>query len=563
MQTNEVRLHHPFFGRSDVDLDLLAASSSLPFLWAECSQQAEANIHYYPQHDAINPALVHAGSTALGYLSSIDTTTHVASEASDQTGQGALGSDHVGKAAVPVRNDAKDGSLPRRRAQSSTQQSLKIEQFMPELAEMRRSKSRPRSRKNVLKCDKTPKAIIKVDKRGVMQGMFQTFGSHQIVRRRMNDDERSASAMTRHLGACDRCRQLKARVRESLHAVRSLSQVAAVSQSWRLYAPGHGSTTNNNLINWMRQKQSENCLLPADVAHRGLLTDEAPRVIHLTQDVGYTLPVTVSTFLPDSGDITGYSWKDSAGNNQKMEMPPYYIQDLDQAILDIQQYARSSRSSYISSLLDGHSKVVCGTFEAAFRFLEANESTLLSYMLSLWAATRLTERTWRVCAPDTFGFSPPTENDNPWKGIVPVTPIMDTQLDEIAIRALLVPLGNKVLQELDQQMKKNDRKSCYVHACKSLLSFFHFAYPGSVPLSSITDRSLDVSDLVTMEQAGYLRMVRDELLKQEDKLRDWRNSSMYSTPMYWTYQLFLHDWRGDIEHVTPVDDFTEEDFMTS
>jgi len=39
--------------------------------------------------------------------------------------------------------------------------------------------------------------------------------------------------------------------------------------------------------------------------------------------------------------------------------------------------------------------------------------------------------------------------------------------------------------------------------------------------------------------------------------------SMYNTEMYWCYQLFCKDWRGDITHVGEVDDFTEEDFLTS
>ena len=38
---------------------------------------------------------------------------------------------------------------------------------------------------------------------------------------------------------------------------------------------------------------------------------------------------------------------------------------------------------------------------------------------------------------------------------------------------------------------------------------------------------------------------------------------MYKTELYWCYQMFYKDWHGDIPHAGPIDDFTEEDFMTS
>ncbi|KAI8626340.1 hypothetical protein F5Y19DRAFT_227142 [Xylariaceae sp. FL1651] len=334
--------------------------------------------------------------------------------------------------------------------------------------------------------------------------------------------------------------------------------------------------------------------------------DKTLRIIHLTQDMGYTLTVTASTFFPDSSDTTSYSWKDSSNNTRKMEMPPYFIYDLNEAVANMQEYATLSRSSYISSLLDGHNQVACLTFEAAFRYLDTNESSLISHALSLWAATRLTERTWRVCGPYTLDFNPSTERDNPWNGIIPVTPIMDTQLDEAAIKGLLIPLKTKVLMELDRKMKQPDPKTWYevslalcivlnnfewifadvvdyttrhgmksasrggvslsegyVHACKSLLSVFHFAFPDSVPFSTIKTRPIKVDDYVTAEQAEYLHSIRDALLKQGDKMADWRTRSMYETPLYWVYQLFLDDWKGDIKHITPVDNFTEEDFMTT
>ncbi|KAI8626341.1 hypothetical protein F5Y19DRAFT_227127 [Xylariaceae sp. FL1651] len=88
---------------------------------------------------------------------------------------------------------------------------LRIEQFNPGLGASRKRKTHRASRSDVLKHDKNPKAITKVNKIGALQGWFHIFGSNQHVRRRMNKEERTASAVTRILGACDRCRLHKQR----------------------------------------------------------------------------------------------------------------------------------------------------------------------------------------------------------------------------------------------------------------------------------------------------------------------------------------------------------------
>lgn len=38
---------------------------------------------------------------------------------------------------------------------------------------------------------------------------------------------------------------------------------------------------------------------------------------------------------------------------------------------------------------------------------------------------------------------------------------------------------------------------------------------------------------------------------------------MYDDEMYWCYQMLAREWRGDIPYAGEVDDFTEEDFLSS
>lgn len=44
------------------------------------------------------------------------------------------------------------------------------------------------------------------------------------------------------------------------------------------------------------------------------------------------------------------------------------------------------------------------------------------------------------------------DRNNPWNGIIPVTPIMDQQLDQIIIREILIPWRDSLLRELDRKI---------------------------------------------------------------------------------------------------------------
>ena len=60
-----------------------------------------------------------------------------------------------------------------------------------------------------------------------------------------------------------------------------------------------------------------------------------------------------------------------------------------------------------------------------------------------------------MCArADSPPFESPYEAGCPYNGIVPVTPIMDTQIDDIALRALVIPLGQLVIRELNKKVQQ-------------------------------------------------------------------------------------------------------------
>ena len=69
-----------------------------------------------------------------------------------------------------------------------------------------------------------------------------------------------------------------------------------------------------------------------------------------------------------------------------------------------------------------------------------------------WSTTRFIERTWRICGAETLDMEPMSDKTNPWNGIIPVTPIMDQQMNQIVIREILIHWREALLRRLNQKI---------------------------------------------------------------------------------------------------------------
>lgn len=93
--------------------------------------------------------------------------------------------------------------------------------------------------------------------------------------------------------------------------------------------------------------------------------------------------------------------------------------------------------------------------------------------------------------------------------------------------------------------------------------YFHFACSGAAPLSLDLPSPRTPRHLLPFDQQAYIREMKEELGRQKDQVAGWKTKSAYTTPMYWCYQMLDKDWAPDVPHAEPIDDFTEEDFLTS
>ena len=100
---------------------------------------------------------------------------------------------------------------------------------------------------------------------------------------------------------------------------------------------------------------------------------EPRRLLELTQDQDFSLYVVVARFMATPEDVTGYAWQDSEGNGRLLEMPPYYICDMPQALNNIQVYAQMAKSNYVNYLLAGANPIIRKTFEAALSHVAVSQ----------------------------------------------------------------------------------------------------------------------------------------------------------------------------------------------
>ena len=121
---------------------------------------------------------------------------------------------------------------------------------------------------------------------------------------------------------------------------------------------------NNNLELWVRRK-----LELQEYKTRG---ENTPHILFLTQDKGEgfdnALSVTVSLFEPGPEDKIGYAWEDSTGQRHTMDMPPYFISDIEAARRNIKEFIYLARPGYIEALLTDSNPIVCRTFQAALAY---------------------------------------------------------------------------------------------------------------------------------------------------------------------------------------------------
>jgi hypothetical protein len=118
------------------------------------------------------------------------------------------------------------------------------------------------------------------------------------------------------------------------------------------------------------------------------------------------------------------------------------------------------------------------------------------------------ERFWLITGDDKLGMPPMKANIgpcrmNPYLEAVPVTPVMDTQLDEVAIKCVLVPLKSRLLRLLKAKVLEKKKENWY----EIFLASFIILHNSEVILGQVMDYSrrygISVSNGISASPARF------------------------------------------------------------
>jgi hypothetical protein len=166
-----------------------------------------------------------------------------------------------------------------------------------------------------------------------------------------------------------------------------------------------------------------------------------------------TLNLRVQEFEPAESDKTNYVWFDN-GVEYVYECPHYAIADRDHATDQVRQFIDSNLEQYIHNLLPATNDP-CATFvRMAFHHAldRARKSSLIALTLRFWVAGRLIEDPWSIQGPETLGMKLDPWPESPYSQHIPVTPIMDFQVDNIVIYDYLMDMLGRIRKAMKERI---------------------------------------------------------------------------------------------------------------
>jgi len=269
-------------------------------------------------------------------------------------------------------------------------------------------------------------------------------------------------------------------------------------------------------------------------------------------------------------------------------MPPYCIANMSAVRESMLEYINAFRGAFLSKLRMSCNEITGKIIDEARRYAAFKPTSTVRKAIDLFAATRIIENDWRICGSDTLGVNVVEDEENPWFGKIPVTPIMDTQLDQIVIQGFLKPLRDQLLQELQTKIYENRRENWfeiflttsilltnaelllshsrqnakryganrrynsleralkYFHTCNLLIAHFHFVCIGFAPLKlDWTSSSASSMAVLDRDQMRFMTQLQDMIRRKEKYVLSLRAKREYESELYWCHQLFFEKWEWE------------------
>ncbi|KUJ10821.1 uncharacterized protein LY89DRAFT_596060 [Mollisia scopiformis] len=413
-------------------------------------------------------------------------------------------------------------------------------------------------------------------------------------RRSFDLDERAATACTRELGSCARCKMQKSRcVRNPLNpdgpCMRCLSDSAIIN------------------IPCLRKKIPDARFTPAkdcpepywttrwatmDVKEIDVWASSEVRTLVLTQDIGSAKDVlTVRMIVPLPGDSLTRTWMSkSTGERFHHQTAPWAIMNMTRTAHEPSVNIDNYIEDFINHFVNPNDKLLVDTYLMAFRLSTSSkveeERVLLRNVLRLWVAARRGTKPQRVIGEEKLGMLPQTLDRNRYDyGEVPVPPVISAQLSLLREALIIRPWTQEVRSQLEALVAKKKPESwltvylvmfILLHNCSLLtayfmkkaknlrlhdkyhaiaileelhfsvsilLTYYHYVNKGALCFATGHASSRDIQRLkLDDDQLSFLIFSAKEVKRLEPSMKKAREESLFHHEYYFISQLYDLNW---------------------
>ncbi|KAL6713797.1 hypothetical protein ACLMJK_008289 [Lecanora helva] len=446
--------------------------------------------------------------------------------------------------------------------------------------------------------DNNVRKVFRDHESGKIQGtcLEISTGKRQPTRKPLSDAAKKQANKVRESGGpCSRCKRLKQRCEipdnpyEPCAGCKERKKVRGIARM-----PCFQSKVTDALFFRSRPLQDS----PLDQKRKAVyeLNDfsktSATRTLKLMQG-DIEVNVHVAKYEPTRLDKTAYEWNTKAGDKHRLHMPHYCLTNIEVVRDNLHTYSKQTRDTYLVELSESH-PIIKLSVDAALTHSKRHKDGIVSHALDMWSATRMVEKSWQIVGEDTLGMKTVVDTESPLYNMIPVTPIMNTQLDQIVIQHILEPLRQSILEELNLKVEKGDPRDfyeiyltifillcsiernafaqiafakryrfgrkfsnprlleSYCHAAKILLSRFHFVCQGSAAMqSNWTDEKVKKFAALDKEESMFMESTRSLITEHSTQVKSLQYAKDYDRPLYWCHQLYFPNWHhGGPTHVS-------------
>ncbi|ROW18129.1 hypothetical protein VPNG_00090 [Cytospora leucostoma] len=406
-----------------------------------------------------------------------------------------------------------------------------------------------------------------------------------------NQEKRQQTAYVRKIGSCIRCRMQRIRCEINSDApddddapcdgckkILANSKVHRLPcRRWkitevRLFKPGQVKG-----FEWTR-RWKDGTGGQADI---GQWDNPEVKIILLSEGYGDGVELRVRKFVPQPGDKLERTWVEG-GKMKSRRIEPYALVDLEAAKASYETYLQSGYIRMCKALL-GTQELLWRTYHFAMLRAERPEITpdergLIRKTLELWAAVRLTTKSFEIIGEETLGESRA-------KGPVPIPPVMGAQIDNILLNQTLPKLRRETLESLqtmtqakkqrtwlttylvtfillhnvalitahdegyamkhgmETRFARKDMVEQYHLGANIFLSYYHYCNKSVYPFSKDCKDS-DLQNLAELDQQSidFVRYTRSYAESHKAQWEDLRAAREYGNDYYFLSQLYEQDW---------------------